>query len=116
MNFFSLFDSPLTLIVASNSSPLVTSPIDSNVPICMDISNESMAFDSLGFFRRCVESNFGELQSRRFENAIMGSSHTFPNASDFQDVLHMMSLVGRFRYSFKRNSSKHMIVLCTVAE
>ena len=30
--------------------------------------------------------------------------------------MYMMSLVGRFRYYFKRNSSKHMIVFCTVAE
>ena len=90
--FFPLFGSPPTLIVTSNSSPLITSPIDANVKIRMDISNEFIAFDSLGFSRRCVESNFGELQSRRFENAIMGSGHTFPNASDFQDVVYMMSL------------------------
>ena len=43
--FFSLFGSPPMLIVASNSSPLVTSPIDANVAIRMDISNESIAFD-----------------------------------------------------------------------
>ena len=40
-----------------------------------------------------MESNFGELQSRRFENVIMGSGHTFPNALDFRDVVYMMSLV-----------------------
>ena len=81
--FFSLSGSPPKPIVASNSSPLVTSPIDANVSIRINISNESIAFDSLGFSRRCMESNFGELQSRRFENAIMGSGHTFPNALDF---------------------------------
>ena len=46
----------------------------------------------------------------------MGNGHTFPNASDFRYVVYMMSLAGRFRYSFKRNSSKHMVVVCTVAE
>ena len=30
--------------------------------------------------------------------------------------MYTMSLAGRFRYSFKRNSSKHMTMLCTVAE
>ena len=54
--FFSLFGSSPTPIVASNSSSLVTSPIDSNVAIRMDSSNESMAFDLLGFSRRCVMS------------------------------------------------------------
>ena len=42
--FFSLFGSPPMLIVAYNSSSLVT-PIDANVAIRMDISNESIAFD-----------------------------------------------------------------------
>ena len=46
----------------------------------------------------------------------MGSGNTFPNASNFRDAMFMMSLVWRFRYSFKRNSSKHMTVLCTIAE
>ena len=78
--FFTFRQSPNAY---SNSSPLVTSPVDSNMTIRIDISNESMSFDSLGFSQRCVESNFGELQSRWFENAIMGSGHTFPNASDF---------------------------------
>ena len=35
---------------------------------------------------------------------IMSSGHTFPNALDFRDVVYMMSLARRFRYSFKRNS------------
>ena len=42
--FFSLLSSPQTPIIASNSSSLVTSPIDANVAIHMDISNESLYF------------------------------------------------------------------------
>ena len=90
--FFHFLAVPQCPIVTYNSSPLVTSPIDANVEIRMDISNESITFDSLGFSRRCAVSNFGELQPRRFENAIMGSGHTFPHASDFRDVVYMMSL------------------------
>ena len=47
---------------------------------------------------------------------IMGSDHTFPNASNFRDAMYKMSLARRFQYSFKRNCTKHIIVLCIVAE
>ena len=47
---------------------------------------------------------------------IIGSGHTFPSASDFRDFVYIMSLAGQFQYSFKRNSTKHMTVLCTVAK
>ena len=52
--FFSLFGSLPTLIVASNSSPLVSSHVDASVAIYMDIFVESIAFDSLGFSPRCA--------------------------------------------------------------
>ena len=44
----------------------------------------------------------------------MGSGQTFPNVSTFQDALYLMSLSGRFRYYYKRNSYKHITVICTV--
>ncbi|KAL6328730.1 hypothetical protein AAG906_003416 [Vitis piasezkii] len=46
----------------------------------------------------------------------MGSEHTFPNAAEFRDVVYLMSIAGRFRYRFKRNSMKHMTVVCTVTK
>ncbi|RVW21733.1 hypothetical protein CK203_108210 [Vitis vinifera] len=54
---------------------------------------------------RCAEANILERDSRRFENSIMGSGHTFPNAAEFRDAVYLMSIAGRFRYRFKRNSS-----------
>ena len=42
------------LIVVSISIPLVTSLVDANAENHMDMSNESIAFDSLGFSRRCA--------------------------------------------------------------
>ncbi|XP_034674228.1 uncharacterized protein LOC117905411 [Vitis riparia] len=46
----------------------------------------------------------------------MGSGHTFPNAAEFRDAVYLMSIANRFRYRFKRNSTKHMTVVCTVAQ
>ncbi|RVX23021.1 hypothetical protein CK203_008386 [Vitis vinifera] len=65
---------------------------------------------------RCAEANILKRDSRRFENSIMGSGHTFPNAAEFRDVVYLMSIAGRFRYRFKRNSTKHMTVVCTVTK
>ncbi|KAL6329751.1 hypothetical protein AAG906_035399 [Vitis piasezkii] len=59
---------------------------------------------------RCAEANILERDSRRFENSIMGSGHTFPNAVEFRDAIYLMSIASRFRYRFKRNSTKHMTV------
>ena len=39
-----------------------------------------------------------------------------PNASEFRDAIYLMSLVGKFWYSYKRNSPKHMTVVCTIED
>ena len=49
-----------------------------------------------------------------FSNAILGSGQTFRNASDFRDVVYLMSLVGRFRYIFKKNTPQRMSLVCTI--
>eukprot|EP00261_Vitis_vinifera_P038379 XP_019079622.1 PREDICTED: uncharacterized protein LOC109121562 [Vitis vinifera] len=46
----------------------------------------------------------------------MGSGHTFSNAAKFRDAVYLMSIAGRFRYRFKRNTMKHMTVVCTVTQ
>ncbi|RVW61547.1 hypothetical protein CK203_066201 [Vitis vinifera] len=46
----------------------------------------------------------------------MGSGHTFSNAAKFRDAVYLMSIASRFRYRFKRNSTKHMTVVCTVTK
>ena len=46
----------------------------------------------------------------------MGSGHSFPNVAEFRDAIYLMSIVGRFCYCFKRNSTKHMTVVCTVTQ
>ena len=61
-------------------------------------------------------TNTVQLQPSRFEHSIVGSGHTFPNASEFRDVIYLMSLAGKFRYSYKRNSPKHMTVVCTIED
>ena len=101
-----------TPIVGSNLAEVVSSSDDSP----MDICNDSLTIESYGFSQRCAESNILERDSRRFENSIMGSGHTFPNAVEFCDAVYLMSIASRFRYSFKRNSTKHMTVVCTVNE
>ncbi|KAL6332956.1 hypothetical protein AAG906_019967 [Vitis piasezkii] len=99
-------------IVGSNSAHLLSSGGD--LPI--NIYNDSLTIESYGFFHRCAEENILERDSRRFENSIMGSGHTFPNAAEFHDVAYLMSIAGRFRYRFKRNITKHMTVVCIVTE
>ena len=44
----------------------------------------------------------------------MGSGQTFPNADAFRDAVYLMSIVGRFRYYYKRNCFKCMTVICIV--
>ena len=46
----------------------------------------------------------------------IGSGQTFSNASALQNVLYIMSLGGRFRYYYKRNTSKNICVVCIVNE
>ena len=57
-----------------------------------------------------------QLDSRLFWNSIMGSRQTFPNATEFRDVVYLMLLAGRLWYFFKRNSPKHMKIVCTIDE
>ena len=80
----------------------------------MEIYTHSPTIESFGFSQRCAESNVVQLESRWFENAIMGSVQTFPNVVEFHDVVYLMSMACRFRCSFNRNSPKHMTVVCTV--
>ena len=101
-----------TPIVGSNSTQVVSSGGDSP----MDICNDSLIIESYGFSQRCAESNILEHDSRCFKNSIMGSGHTFPNAAEFRDVVYLKLIASRFRYCFKRNSMKHMTVVCTVNE
>ena len=64
-----------------------------------------------------VESHVAEVvqhDSRRFQNEIMASGQTFPNADAFCDVVYLMSIAGRFRYYYKKNICKRMTVICTV--
>ena len=49
-----------------------------------------------------------------FSNAILGSGQTFRNASEFRDVVYLMSLVGRFRNRFKKNTPQQMSLVCTI--
>ena len=67
-------------------------------------------------FPKDVLNQMLEHDSRQFQNSIMGSGHTFPNTVEFQDAVYLMSIVGRFHYCFKRNSIKHMTIVCTVDE
>ncbi|KAL6325943.1 hypothetical protein AAG906_038434 [Vitis piasezkii] len=99
-------------IVGSNSAHLLPSGGDLPINIC----NDSLTIESYGFSHRCAEANILERDSRRFENSIMGSGHTFSNAAEFRDVVYLMSIAGRFRYRFKRNSTKHMTVVCTITQ
>ena len=101
-----------TPIVGSNLTQVVSSSGDSP----MDICNDSLTIESYGFSHRCAEANIVERDSRRFENSIMGSGHTFSNAVEFRDVVYLMSIVGRFRYCFKRNNMKRMTVVCTITK
>ena len=45
-----------------------------------------------------ISKNAPTLDNGAFQNAIIGSGQTFPNASAFQDVMYLMSLCNRFRY------------------
>ena len=106
------FCSGLTPIVAFNSTQVISSHADPPT----EINTHSPTIESFEFSQRCAESNVVQLESRRFENAIMGSGQTFPNASEFHDAVYLMSMACRFRYSFTRNTPKHMTVVCTITQ
>ncbi|RVW29364.1 hypothetical protein CK203_046748 [Vitis vinifera] len=67
-----------TPIVASNSAH-----VSSIGEPPLHISNESPTIESFGFSQRCAMTNTVQLQPSRFEHSIVGSGHTFPNASEF---------------------------------
>ena len=112
MNFIFFLCSAPSPIVGSNSAHLLPSGGDLPINIC----NDSLTIESYGFSHRCAEANILERDSRRFENSIMGSGHTFPNAAEFRDAVYLMSIASRFHYRFKRNSTKHMTIVCTVTK
>ena len=88
-----------------------------NVDPPMDVSDDPPRIQSYGFLQRCAEQTpVDQLDSSQFHNAIMGSGQTFRNATKFRDAVYLMSLAGKFRYSFKRNSPKQMTVVCSVDE
>ena len=80
----------------------------------MDISANGPIIESYGLSTKGAKTNVLQHSTRQFQNAIMGSGQTFPNVSTFRDALYLMSLPRRFRYYYKRNSYKHITVICTV--
>ena len=97
---------PPTPIVASNSRHIQRN-VALNLSLSMDISAKDSQF---------VESHVVEVvqhNSRRFQNEIMDSGQMFSNADVFR-VVYLMSIVGRFRYCYKKNSFKHMTIICMV--
>ena len=85
-----------------------------NLHLSMDISENGLIIESYRLSNRGAETDVLQSSARRFQNAIMGSGQTFPNVFAFRDALYLMSLSERFRYYYKRNSYKHITVLCTV--
>ena len=85
-----------------------------NLHLSMDISANGPIIESYGLSNRGAETDVLQCSTRRFQNEIMGSGKKFPNVSTFQDALYLMSLSGRFRYYYKRNSYKHITVICTM--
>ena len=111
-NFFScLFRNAPTPIVASNLAH-----VSSIGELSLHMSNDSPTIESFGFSQRCAETNIIQIQPSRFQHSIIGSGHTFPNALEFWDAIYLMFLAGKFRYSYKRNSSKHMTIVCTIQD
>ena len=92
------------------SGPPLTFP--SSNASCDAIPNVMMV--SRGFASRCVESEYTHLESNWFREAILGSRHTYKNTEEFQNAIYQMSLSGRFKYKYKKNSPNHMSVKCLV--
>ena len=69
-----------------------------NLHFSMDISENGPIIEFYGFSNRGAETGVLQRSTKRFQNAIMGSGQTFPNVFAFQNALHLMSLLGRFRY------------------
>ena len=103
-----------TLIVASNSACIISSLDDDNKPSEIPWLSDKPRIESLGFSHRCVESHPIDIHYKPIQNVIIGSRQTFHNGNEFRDAVYMMSLVGRFRYRFKKNNSKQMSVVCAI--
>ena len=88
--------------------------IGSNSLVPYSIKDVDIRMQSRGFHQKCVESHVGPLESSHFESAILGSGHTFSTENEFWDATYLMSVGGHFRYKFKMNCLKHMIVICVV--
>ena len=101
-------------IVESNSPHVIPSLVTTSSPIDRGNPRNTSRFESLGFTHRCVESHPNELHTMGFSNAILDSGQTFRNASEFHDVMYLMSLVERFRYRFKKNTPQQMSLVCTI--
>lgn len=61
-------------------------------------------------------SNVNQHRSAGYLNKITCSGQTFPNATIFRDALYPFSIGWRFRYRFKRNTVKHMCIVCMASE
>ena len=105
LNLYLLLNSSVnTPIVASNSACIVSSPNDDNRSSEIPWLSDTPRIESLGFLHRYAESHPLDMQCSPIQNAIIDSGQTLHNANEFRDVLYMMSLVGRFRYRFKKNN------------
>ena len=69
---------------------------------------------SRGFASRCADTEYTPFESNWFREAILGSRHTYKNTEEFQNAIYQMSLSGRFKYKYKKNSPNHMSVKCLV--
>ena len=76
----------------------------------MDVSANASQFCEI--YR--PEGDVVQHNSRRFQKEIMGSRQTFQNTDAFRNVVYLMFKAKRFRYYYKRNCFKHMIVICIV--
>ena len=62
----------------------------------------------MGFPKDVSNQIYSNVTQGGLKIPFMGSGHSFPNVAEFRDAIYLMSIVGRFRYRFKRNSTKHM--------
>ena len=104
----------ITPIVELNSPHVIPSSVATSSSIDRGSPRNTSRIKSLGFTYRCAKSNPNELQMMCFSNAILGSGQTFRNASEFCDAAYLISLVGRFRYRFKKNTPQRMSLVCTI--
>ena len=106
--------SVITPIIESNSPHVIPSPMETSLLIDRGSPRDKSRIESLGITHRCAESHLNELQTMCFSNGILGSGQTFRNALEFCDVVYLMSLVGRFRYRFKKNTPQRISLVCTI--